>query len=100
MQAAHSKGELVPLGTPHPPGPLGAVDAVFPLLQEAAQLAGSPPEALGYLQLVLVRPQPVVTHCRSLGRARLAGARQTGATRGPSWAGEESFSRVMSLLRL
>lgn len=60
----------------------------------------APPRAAGYLQVVLVRPQPVVTHCWVSDRARLAAARQTEDTREPSWAAEESFSSVMSLLRV
>lgn len=65
-----------------------------------SQHSKSPPRAAGYLQVVLMRPQPVVTHCWESDRARLAAARQTGDTRVPSWADEESFSSVMSLLRV
>lgn len=47
--------------------------------------------------MLLVRPQPVVTHFSPEGSVSVAEARQTGDTRAFSWAGEDSFSRVMSL---
>lgn len=66
-------------------------------LQEKQQLHTAVPEAAAYVQLGLVRPQPVVTAQALVGRTRLAGARQMVDTVDPSWAGVDSLSRVMSL---
>lgn len=65
--------------------------------KEEQQLHTALPEAAAYVQLGLVRPQPVVTARALEGRTRLAGARQMVDTRDPSWAGVDSLSRVMSL---
>lgn len=116
MPAAPSKAELVPMLAPthacvcrdsHSTAhvhtschPLPGHPQTLQSPQEGRWPPAALPEAAAHVQLVLTRPQPVVTHWTLAGRARLAGARQMGDTRAPSRAGEESLSRVMSLLRV
>lgn len=75
--------------------PQASLDPQSP--KEEQELHRALPEAAVYVQLGLVRPQPVVTAQALLGRTRLAGARQMVDTLDPSWAGVDSLSRVMSL---
>lgn len=46
-----------------------------------------------------VLPQPVVTHLVPAGMLVVVEARHTGDTRAFIWTGEDSFRRVMSLLK-
>lgn len=82
---------------PSSPLPTRAGDVTPTGTLEEQQLHPALPEAAAYVQLGLVRPQPVVTAQALLGRTRLAGGRQMVDTRDPSWAGVDSLSRVMSL---
>lgn len=52
------------------------------------------------LQVVPVLPHPVVTQRVPEGMLVEEAARHTGEIRDVSWAGEDSFSRVMSLLKV
>lgn len=58
------------------------------------------PHSSKFLPTPLIRPQPVVTHVRPSGSASFEEARQTGETLAVYWAGEASFRRVTSLLRV
>lgn len=58
------------------------------------------PHSLKFLPTPLIRPQPVVTHVRPAGSASFEEARQTGETCAVYRAGEASFRRVTSLLRV
>lgn len=58
------------------------------------------PHSSKFLPTPLIRPQPVVTHVRPAGSASFEEARQTGETRAVYRAGEASFRRVTSLLKV
>lgn len=58
------------------------------------------PHSLKFLPTPLIRPQPVVTHVRPAGSASFEEARQTGETCAVYRAGEASFRRVTSLLKV
>lgn len=56
-------------------------------------------KTVGHLQVWPVLPHPVVTHRVPEGMLVLEEARHTGDTREVIWTGDDSFRRVMSLLK-